>query len=120
MRKKMIEKTMMLILVTFLFTACEYKYIEPEPVPSNVSFATDIAPIFNSCNISGCHSTGSVAPDLTGGVAYTSIISGGYVSTSDPQNSILYEEVIGPMSGYCSSADAAKILEWIKQGAQNN
>ena len=122
MRKKMIEKMMMLVLVTFLFTACEYKYIEPEALPSNISFATSITPIFNSsCMGSNCHSTGAVAPDLTGGSAYAAIIGGGYVNTFDPQSSILYIKVnTGSMSGFCTSADAALILQWIKQGAQNN
>lgn len=90
-----------------------------------VSFNAEIIPILNnSCNTSGCHSTGGIAPDLSASNAYLSL-TGSYVNTGDPQASSLYLWMTGkkgtpmPTSGINKDYNAL-ILAWIKQGAKNN
>lgn len=97
-----------------------------EEITRTVTFSGDIITIFNaSCNTSGCHNAGGVAPNLTAASAYTALTSGNYITTSNPQNSELYLWMIGkkgtpmPLSGPNKDYNAL-ILAWIKQGAQNN
>jgi len=91
-----------------------------------VTFNADILPIFNSgCNVSGCHSTGGAAPDLTDNNAYNALINGGYIDLVSPKQSELYRWVNGegsvtmPISG-TDPQIVSDILSWIQQGAQNN
>ena len=97
-----------------------------DEVTRTVIFTNDILPIFNnSCNVSGCHSSGGKAPDLTAANAYNALMGGNYINTNDPQNSELYLWMTGkkgtpmPVSGVNKDYNAL-ILAWIKQGAQNN
>jgi hypothetical protein len=97
-----------------------------EEITRQVSFTSDIVPIFNSsCNTSGCHSAGSKAPDLTGANAYTALTNGGYINTGNPQISDLYLWMTGkkgtpmPVGGVNKDFNAL-VIAWIKQGAQNN
>jgi hypothetical protein len=91
-----------------------------------VSFATDIAPIFNSsCSLSGCHGTGGKTPNLSNGNAFSSLISGNFVDVNDPTSSLIYLWMTGKKStpmpiGGINKEYNALILAWIKQGAQNN
>jgi len=91
-----------------------------------VSFAADIVPIFNnSCNISGCHSSGSKTPDLSAANAFNSLTNGNFVNKDDPQSSSLYLWMTGKKStpmpvGGINKEYNALVLAWIKQGAQNN
>jgi hypothetical protein len=108
-----------------------YKYAVVVPdtgseITRPVSFNGDIMPIFNkSCNMSGCHSGGGKAPDLTAAKAFTSLSNGGYLNTAKPESSELYLWMIGkkgtpmPLSGPNKEYNAF-ILAWIKQGAINN
>jgi hypothetical protein len=95
-------------------------------VTRTVSFTSDIAAIFNSsCNNSGCHSSGGIAPDLSAVNAYNSLSNGGYINTTDPQSSELYLWMTGkkgtpmPVGGVNKDFNAL-VIAWIKQGAQNN
>lgn len=97
-----------------------------EEITRSVGFSTDIVPILNkSCNVSGCHSPGGKSPDLSAVNAYTSLSNGGFLNTSDPQSSIIYQWMTGkkgtpmPVSGINKDYNAL-VLAWIKQGAQNN
>lgn len=97
-----------------------------EEITRPVSFAGDIVPILNSsCNVSGCHASGGIKPDLSAANAYLSLTNGGYISTSDAQTSPLYLWMTGkkgtpmPTSGVKKDYNAL-VLAWIKQGAQNN
>jgi len=92
-----------------------------------MSFEKDITPILtNSCAISGCHVSGSKAPDLSSANAYKSLIEGGYLKANDPDNSILMMWLTGkksPVMPIGKGPDEkinAKIYAWIKQGAKNN
>ncbi len=107
---------------------CQYEEIIPEmPDPGvQVSFAVDIVPIFNqSCNASGCHSNGGIKPNLTADNAYEALTTGNYLDTITPENSLLYQWMLGnkgapmPISGPNPTYNA-KVLLWIQQGAQNN
>jgi hypothetical protein len=91
-----------------------------------VGFAVDIIPIFsNSCAASGCHNAGGIKPDLSTANAYTSLTAGGYINTTTPETSSLYQWMAGkkatpmPTSGINKDYNAL-ILAWIKQGAKNN
>lgn len=91
-----------------------------------VTFVGDITPIFNnSCAVSGCHNSGGKTPNLSSGLAYTSLINGNFINTGDPESSVIYGWMIGkkstpmPVSGINKDYNAL-ILAWIKQGANNN
>ena len=113
------------------FNSCYYDTVLPEPVDlpdnQNNSFSQDIIPIFNqSCNLASCHNAGGEHPDLSPAVAYNSLISDeDLINLQDPASSELYQWVTGngtqtmPITG-TDPLIAAKILAWIKQGAQNN
>lgn len=118
------------LLMTLFLSQCYYDqivYEEPElPDDIEVSFLNEIIPIFNaSCNTSGCHNTGGIAPDLSPSKAYNALISGNYIDLDAPENSELYQWMAGnrglsmPISGPNAIYNAT-VLQWIKQGAKNN
>jgi len=129
--KKIIVVWKFSLLAVFLFTINACYYDEVLPATSNsevgdVQFVSGLIPIFNSsCNISGCHSAGGQKPNLTAPNAYTSLINGGYIDKSVPENSLLYQWMKGlkgtpmPVSGSNATYNA-KVLAWIKQGAFND
>ena len=92
-----------------------------------MSFEKDITPIFmNSCAMSGCHSAGSKAPELTAANAYKSLTDGNYFKVNDPDNSVLMMWLTGkkspvmPIGKGPDETINAKVYAWIKQGAKNN
>ncbi|MCY1723389.1 hypothetical protein OU798_23765 [Prolixibacteraceae bacterium Z1-6] len=119
------------VFVTFLFTGCLYNFMIPEPeIPTDpddpdapeISFTQDIVPIFTSAKCVSCHNGGQ-APNLTGTNVYSNIVPG-YVNTSDPESSSIYDYP-SPATGKhswakYSTTQASQILLWINQGAQNN
>ena len=121
---KIFKILFIITMAAFVFCSCEYEWIQPEkkPLPENVSFSSDIMPIFNNgCNTGVCHGAGSTPPDLSEGNAYDALISGGYVDVETPEASILYNAMnSGSMKPYTSPGDADIVLEWIKQGAKDN
>ncbi|SMO43637.1 hypothetical protein SAMN06265379_101799 [Saccharicrinis carchari] len=118
-----------LVMLMFLFGACKYDFIVPEEIPvvdpdgSEISFSTDILPIFNNGNnCTACHKTGGQAPDLTSGRAYNALNSARYINTTTPEDSRIYS-VPDPGSSHYkkyTAAQAALVLGWISQGAKNN
>ena len=95
-------------------------------ITRTVSFNNDIIPIFNSsCNISGCHSSGGKAPDLSEVNAFTSLTNGNFINTNSPTESELYLWMTGkrgtpmPVNGINRDYNSL-ILAWLKQGATNN
>lgn len=124
MKIKLLKAFIPILFLTF-FISCEYETIVPieiELPDEEISFTDEIQPIFSAKCIS-CHTL--TKPVLTEGKAYTSLISGNYVNTEDPEKSKLYEKLsAGPGhpqgSNYPSLEELAKILKWIEEGAQNN
>ena len=133
---------LILVLVGVMFMAgCEYEFIyRPEPPiidnpdpgdptdptdPNLISFSGKIVPIFTTGNrCTSCHGTGGTRPILTAAQAYNEIISMGLVNTADPASSKLYTYVKLGTSPHAwkkySNAQAAQILQWITEGANNN
>jgi hypothetical protein len=96
-------------------------------ITETMSFEKDITPIFmNSCAMSGCHSAGSKAPELTAANAYKSLTDGNYFKVNDPDNSVLMMWLTGkkspvmPIGKGPDETINAKVYAWIKQGAKNN
>lgn len=123
---KILRTFMILIPLVFFLSSCEYEWIQPEkvPVPDELSFSTDIMPIFNNgCNTNVCHGAGGTPPDLSEGNAYSSLINEGFVDVDLPEASMLYTCMLtgGSMAPYVQRpGDADIILAWIQQGANNN
>ena len=112
-------------IIVLASTSCTYEeLIKPKvDVPDSVSFSINIVPIFNArCNITGCHSKGSLPPNLSEGDAYTSLIFFGYVDPEIPaEDNLLYNKITnGTMKQYAKDQDRALILAWIEQGALDN
>ncbi len=111
-----------LLAVTFLISACTYNIIEPSTpnVPIvDISFSTDLQPIFNA-NCVACHT--SQKPVLVEGQSYNSLIDGGYVDVNDPEASIIYVKTSGghPAGNALTPTEQAMLLKWIEEGAKNN
>ncbi|MGW8315892.1 MAG: hypothetical protein ACWGNV_09855 [Bacteroidales bacterium] len=102
-----------------LASGCE-KYIIPPPViEEGVSYADQVQPIFDDKCVT-CHS-GSLNPDLRPGESYEFLTTNGYVDTLNPESSKIYEHLqSGAHAGRATDEDKLLILQWIKEGAQNN
>lgn len=120
---------LILALVAILFTGCKYDFILPVEVPpvdnggQPISFATQIVPIFsNGEKCTQCHKPGGLgSPDLSNSATIYSLIVPKYVNTSSPSSSVIYVNAsAGSHYAKVSAADAALILQWITEGAQNN
>lgn len=96
--------------------------IDPDGPPQAVSFATDLAPIFNTkCALSGCHVSGAHKPYMNTVISYQQVVNGGFVNTMIPKESVLYKMINGEMKEYIpSAADRQKVYDWIRNGAPNN
>lgn len=118
----------MALVALAALSSCQYEFIEPErPIidPTvEIKFATEIAPIFSNNNAcTACHRTGATPPDLTAERAYNAIVPA-LVNTANPEQSSIYwfthpNSTTHSWKKY-TLAEAALILEWIKQGAKNN
>lgn len=127
------KKTLMGLLLAcgciFFIVSCYKDKTVPMAVPDitrTVSFSQDLIPIFSkSCSLSGCHSAGGQAPNLSESNAFNSLTIGNYFDKNAPANSIIYLRMTGklgtpmPVSGV-NLDYAALVLAWIKQGANNN
>jgi hypothetical protein len=116
-----------MVLLGSIITGCYYDVVtpkDPNKPNQNVSLQYDLQPIFSSeCAISGCHAAGDHKPYLVADSAYTNIVSGGFVNTILPSNSILYQEISSgamPPGGKLPDTDINLVLDWIKNGAPNN
>jgi hypothetical protein len=96
-------------------------------VTTTVSLAKDLQPILTTnCAKSGCHN-GAIAPNLSAGTAYNSLVNGNFVNTASPQSSVVYlwltgkEAVTMPLGSANNPSNInALMLGWIQQGAKNN
>jgi hypothetical protein len=124
--KKTLRYFIVLMVMVIAVTSCEYETIEIDLPDLNepVSFSADIVPIFSSNNnCTGCHGSGGTSPNLTPGQAYASIVPN-LVNTGTPESSKIY---LFPNSSTSSHSfksytpvQAALVLAWITQGAENN
>jgi len=126
MQKKIFGGLFVLLVGMLIFASCaKDTLVPPAPVVINpnlkISFKDTIQPIFTANCLGSCHS-GTIAPDLRSGKAYSSLTSGNYINTATPEQSKIYTEMAtgGAMSGHCTTDDAALVLAWIKQGALDN
>lgn len=122
-----------IVVLGLLFSGCLYNFIVPEPeIPTDpedpntplVSFSQDIIPIFNNGNnCTSCHDGGQI-PDLTAANAYASLNSTRYINSATPEESKIYTwphpDTDSHKQKKYTSAQAAKVLIWINQGAKNN
>lgn len=124
-------KVISVIVFAVLMGSCVYDFIIPEEIPvidpddpnaEQISFVTDIVPIFESKCVS-CHKTGGQLPDLSTGKAYSSINSTRYINSASPAESKIYTRANPANSDShpkYSASEAAIVLGWIQQGAKNN
>jgi hypothetical protein len=111
---------------------------DPDPDPDRlVSFADDIAPIFNgSCAVSGCHDSGTQqnGVDLSSYSAAINSVGSQYgtevIEPDDPSNSPVVDKIEegNPQFGQrmplnrsaLNEAQIDSIVAWIEDGAPNN
>ena len=119
-----------LVLFAATMVSCTFDQVEPERADADdggtgdpVEFAAKIQPIFTSKCIS-CHPP-TQNLDLTVGNAYNSINTSKYIDKDNADQSLIYvypnpaNTVDHPYRKY-SNKEAALMLQWIKEGAQNN
>ncbi len=120
---------LLVVIVSVLVGGCKYDWVIPEEVPiidpedpaQQISFSQDILPIFSENNCTACHD-GSPAPDLMEATAYNSVNSARFINRETPEESTLYTVPLpnGTHPVKYSAAQAALVLAWIQQGAENN
>lgn len=125
-RKSILQLLLLIGTGLVVMGSCKYDEVLPPEVAPGISFSTDVIPIFNaSCNSAGCHNASGHIPILTETAAYQSLWSGGYIDTIAPDQSELYQWMIGargipmPPEGTIPT-DNATVLQWITEGALNN
>ncbi|MCF6214380.1 MAG: hypothetical protein L3J45_10200 [Flavobacteriaceae bacterium] len=128
---KNIKRGFILIGLSIIATSCYYDKYQDTPVtPTQVSFATDIQPIFNN-NCIMCHNgVIVVSPNLKEGFSYNalmslptgSIIPGNSAGSElmDMLNGVSADGLTMPPSGKMAPKNIALFGNWIDQGAINN
>lgn len=105
------------VLLIFALS-CEKYVIPPPEIPTGISYAEQVQPIFNDKCVS-CHS-GGLPPDLSAEFSYDELIDGGFVDTDNPEDSELYQKLLGTHSSRATEEEKLTILQWITEGALNN
>ena len=143
MKKRIIKKILQLSLL-LLFTNCAEEIVESTPSIDEKEEAQIVSATFTniqndilnkSCAFSGCHSSGSVNPNLSGN-SYSNLVNKqsstgmDYIKPNDPTNSYLLKKLLGsggiqgarmPLNSSPLSQDKIdSITEWINDGAKNN
>jgi len=113
----------MILAGFFVILAACTKYEIPKPpcpenLPTGVSFATDVQPIFDQRCVA-CHSGGQ-SPDLRAGYSYDELIDGGYVDLDFICSSKIYETLTGSHADRIEEDEVLTILGWIDEGAEDN
>lgn len=124
---KITAKIVLIVMGTFIFSSCVYNIPVQEvlpPIEEEVSFATDVVPIFDAQGCTNCHNGASAATslNLTADVAYSNITDKGLVDLADPENSKIYYLPLPTGSHFkkYTSQQAQYVLTWIEQGAADN
>ena len=119
--------TVILLFILAFTTGCYYdSVVPPEFEVKDVSFSTEVEPIFyTDTKCTSCHIAGGAASflDLSQGVAYSSINDPKYIDLANPESSLIYTKpVLGGLGHFktYSTEEAAYVLQWIKEGAENN
>ena len=128
--KKLLQ-FLMILGVSLFITSCYYDaYLELPPgddgggeTPIDVSFTTDIQPLFTA-KCASCHNGSIANPDLRAGSAYNNIVPQ-HVEAGNAEASNLFNSLPGnnhPINaGFTLGADdIALIKAWIDEGAENN
>ena len=130
---KKIYQILIILTSGLLLNSC---YYDADPVyediddgrtsPKEVSYTTDIIPIWNQCV--GCHS-GQTPPDMRDDSSHNSFtaLMDGYIVAGDADASILYKSLIQadgvslmPPGTPWPAAKINLVKDWINQGAKNN
>lgn len=117
------------LIILFLFIAvaqsCDYEFVEiDEPdMDVKVNFSEDILPMFASHKCTACHQSNYTKIDFTDENAYNTIVPN-LLDTVSPELSRIY---IYPNPASTkhqfkkfTPTEAATVLNWIIQGAENN
>lgn len=123
--KKLISFAFVALMGLF-YTSCQYVDIVPDDgssveVSDNLSFSTDVEPIFQEQSCTNCH-PGMKAPNLTAGNAYSALMDGDYVNKKNPSESLIITKV-APGASHAANLTSAQvqiITAWIEQGAKDN
>ena len=123
---KKLFKIVLCFSIGLLCFSCYYDEVleMPElPIPEDVSFQSDIQPIFTS-SCATCHDQNR-DPDLRDGNAFAALMAGNYIVVGNADNSELFNKLPGighPVDvGFNLGADdIALIRAWINEGAKNN
>ena len=117
-----------IVFLVLTLAGCKYSFIVPvegidpdDPDAPQISYAAEIQPIFDS-KCTSCHD-GSRNPNLTSGNSYSSLSSGGYINTDNPEESKIYmqtDPTTGGSHKKVTPAESDLLLVWIKQGAKDN
>ena len=112
-----------LIFLLLFMSGCYYDQVYIAPVelpPDPISFATEIQPVFTAKCIA-CHPP-TRGLDLTEGNAYASISNPTYINLGTPEESLIYTkpDPAGSHPGKYSTTEAAIVLKWIQEGANDN
>jgi hypothetical protein len=123
MKKKQLATLILGILIVGL-VSCEYVTITPNDpivVPAGVLFSTQIQPIFTAANCASCHPA-LHQPDFGVGKTWSSLTTGGFITTEAPAESLLYVQVTAKDThkNLLNAEQKALILKWIEEGAKNN
>lgn len=113
-------------LLVFLIgvQSCTYNVPKQEvlpPIEEDLSFSTDIEPIFEAQTCTNCHNSGN-SLNLLPGEAYASIFANQLVLNDDAENSRIYFYPLETGSHFkkYTAEQAQFVLTWIQQGAQDN
>lgn len=114
------------VMLMLAYTSCQYVDIVPDDgsgveISDDLSFSTDIEPIFKSQSCTNCHPA-MHQPNLSAGNAYASLMDGDYIDKKNPENSIIITKV-EPGASHAANFTATQvkqILAWIEQGAKDN
>ena len=118
--------TVILPFILAFTTGCYYdSVVPPEFEVKDVSFSTQVEPIYyTDTKCTSCHSASGTASflDLSQGIAYTSINDPKYIDLASPESSLIYTKPApgqGHFKAY-TAEEAAYVLQWIVEGAEDN
>jgi hypothetical protein len=121
--KKLLKIVLVGCVPLFLFS-CYYDEFPKEeevviPPETQISFSSDITPIFVAYNCAQCHKPSGQSPDLTEGNEYNALVPT-YVTAGDAINSRLYIQLAVNNHRNVDATSIALIEKWIDDGAENN